>query len=103
MKNPNNPSTEIKHNLFEYIWAGIIYGHGGDGVAQIHLQQGDAKQTAEEFFEWIKKEKNAKGFSLNSDDETARHRVWCQQEGFVFTNEKYEAKHRFDDLVVITY
>ena len=93
--------NETTKNLFEYIWAGIIYGHGGDGVAKIHLQKTDAKQMAEDFFEWIKKEKGAKGFSLNSD-RASKYNVWCNQEGFVFTNEKYEP-HEFDDLVVITY
>ena len=96
-----DPNTEIRENLFEYIWAGIIYGHGGDGVASIHLQQTPSEQMAEDFFEWIKKEKGAKGFSLNSD-RAMKYNVWCNQEGFIFTNEKYEP-HEFDDLVVITY
>ena len=95
-------ADEIKENLFEYIWAGIIYGHGGDGVAKIHLKKTDAKQMAEEFYEWIKKEKDAKCFDLNSD-RAAKYNVWCNQEGFIFTNKKYESGHEFDDLIVITY
>jgi len=96
-----SPASEIKLNLFEYIWAGIIYGHGVDGVAKIHLKKTPAEQMAEDFFEWIKKEKGATYFSLNSD-RTSKYNVWCGQGGFVFTNEKYEP-HEFDDLVVITY
>jgi len=99
--NKPSPASEIKLNLFEYIWTGIIYGHGGDGTAKIHLQKTDAKQMAEDFFEWVKKEKGATSFSLNSD-RASKYNVWCNQEGFVFTNEKYEP-HEFDDLVVITY
>ena len=95
------PRIKKMTNMFEYIWAGIIYGHAGDGVARIHLQQTPAEQMAEDFFEWIKKEKSAKGFSLNSD-RAMKYNVWCNQEGFIFTNEKYEP-HEFDDLVVITY
>ena len=52
--------NEATKNLFEYIWSEIIYGHGGDGVAKIYLKDTDAKQMAEEFYEWIKKEKDAK-------------------------------------------
>jgi hypothetical protein len=93
--------NETTKNLFNYIWAGIIYGHAGDGTAIIHLQKTDAKQMAEDFFEWVKKEKGAKGFSLNND-RAMKYNVWCSQEGFIFTNEKYE-RHEDDDLVVITY
>ena len=98
--NKPSPTSERKDKLFNYIWAEIIYGHGGDGVAKIHLQKTDAKQMAEDFFEWVKKEKGA-SFSLNSD-RAMKYNVWCSQEGFIFTNEKYE-RQEDDDLVVITY
>jgi len=49
----------------------------------------------------MKEEKGATSFSLNSD-RTSKYNVWFNQEGFAFTNEKYEP-HEFDDLVVITY
>jgi len=65
------------------------------------LQKTDAKQMAEDFFEWIKKEKGATSFSLDSG-RAPKYNVWCGQGGFAFTNEKYEP-HEFDDLVVITY
>ena len=93
--------NETIKNLFEFIWSEIIYGHGGDGAAKIHLIDTDAEQMAKDFFEWIKKEKDANDFELNSDRAT-RHNVWSNQEGFIFTNEEYEPG-RFDDLVVITY
>jgi len=93
--------NEATKNLFEFIWSEIIYGHGGDGVAEIYLKQTSAEQMAKDFFEWIKKEKNAKCFELNSD-RAAKHNVWSNQEGFVFTNEEYKP-HPFEDLVVITY
>ena len=96
-----DPNTEIRENLFEYIWTNIIYGHGGDGVAKIYLQQTPAKQTAEEFLEWIKKNKNDNSFGLLADTKDC-YTVWSNQEGFQFSNEKYEP-HPFDDLVVITY
>ena len=94
--------NEATKNLFEYIWSEIIYGHGGDGVAKIYLKDTDAKQMAEEFYEWIKKEKGAKCFDLNSN-RAEKYNVWCNQEGFIFTNKKYESDHEFDDLIVITY
>ena len=91
---------ETTKNLFEFIWSEIIHV-GGDGVAKIHIRDADAEQMAKDFFEWIKKEKDANDFELNSD-RAMRHNVWSNQEGFIFTNEEYEPDP-FDDLVVITY
>ena len=98
------PMDEIRLNLFEYIWTAIIHGVGGDGEAKIYLKETDAKQMAEEFLAWIKENKGDNDFAIieKGVSENGRYTVWSNQEGFCFSNVKYEP-HPYDDLVVIAY
>ena len=91
-----------KEALFTFIFDEVRRS-GGDGEGWIYLSKDtEAKEMAEEFLEWIKQ--TGRQFDASVKEHNGHFYVWDNQEGFTFTNEKYDPESvNYADVTIQLY